>query len=303
MRENSSLKPIYFRKLKNGNYVILSANSEPLVVEEAFAKYISQNNTVLKDCDENTISIFKDSGFFTDELSDTFIPVELQGIKWDIFRYGIFALGIISLIVIFITMTFVGIPFGNRIISINVSLWKSIMFLIIFSILTTIIHEMMHMLYARTWNKRDGRINIILKESVATVTMTHIWVWSFLGRLSAVSAGVISDLFILSICSILRLYFDNWIMAAASSILFLRILWQFRFHKKSDGRLIVMILLDNPTIRMDNEKDSDFFDRKDILVWKICNVVGIGVDILVFIFWIIPLVFSICSNIFATYFI
>lgn len=64
-----------------------------------------------------------------------------------------------------------------------------------------------------------------------------------------------------------------------------------------------MILLDNPTIRMDNEKDSDFFDRKDILVWKICNVVGIGVDILVFIFWIIPLVFSICSNIFATYFI
>ena len=39
MEANITLKTIFCRKLKNGNYVILAADSEPLVVEEEFATW------------------------------------------------------------------------------------------------------------------------------------------------------------------------------------------------------------------------------------------------------------------------
>lgn len=106
--------------------------------------------------------------------------------------------------------------------------------------------------------KQNGGVKIVLKKSMATVNMTHIWVWSFLGRVAAVSAGIMSDLLILCICSILGLYNDSWIILAAASILWVRILWQFRFHRKTDGRLILMLLLDNPVIALGNENDADF---------------------------------------------
>lgn len=297
MMEKIPLKTIFSRKLKNGNYVILAANSEPLVVEEEFANCISQKSDTLEACDANTISIFKDSGFFADALSDTSIPVEPKGITWNVLRYGVFVIAIIALLGILLTIPFIGIPFGNRIISTNVPLWKSIIFMAGFSVLTTMLHEIMHMLYARTWSNQRGGLNIILKKSVVTVTMTHIWVWSFWGRLTAVSAGIISDLFILAICSVFRLYSDSWIMSAAASILWLRILWQFRFHRKSDGRLIITVILDNPVIAMEDENDSDFSNKNDILIWKIFNVIGMGVEILVFVLWIIPFIYNICANI------
>ena len=66
MEANITLKTIFCRKLKNGNYVILAADSEPLVVEEEFATCISQDGNALANFDESVISVFKDSGFFAD---------------------------------------------------------------------------------------------------------------------------------------------------------------------------------------------------------------------------------------------
>lgn len=63
MEANITLKTIFCRKLKNGNYVILAADSEPLVVEEDFATCISQDGNALANFDESVISVFKDSGF------------------------------------------------------------------------------------------------------------------------------------------------------------------------------------------------------------------------------------------------
>lgn len=47
------------------------------------------------------------------------------------------------------------------------------------------------------------------------------------------------------------------------------LLWQFRFHRKTDGRLIRMLLLDNPVIALKNENNADFSNKKDILIWKV----------------------------------
>lgn len=120
-----------------------------------------------------------------------------------------------------------------------------------------------------------------------------------LGRVAAVSAGIMSDLLILCICSILGLYNDSWIILAAASILWVRILWQFRFHRKTDGRLILMLLLDNPVIALGNENDADFTYEKDVLIWKVFQVIGVLVEIAVVVFWGIPFVLSIYTNLFV----
>lgn len=293
-----TLKTIFFRKLRNGSYVILAADSEPLVVEEKFAMSIIQNSDVLDDCDEEIVSIFRESGFYTDTLSDMSIPEESKGTMWNVLRYGVFIISVIALLGVLMTIPFSGIPLGNRIIPTNIPIWKSAIFMMAFSIFTTIFHEVMHMLYARTWKKRNGGINIVLRKSIVTVSMTHIWVWSLCGRLAAVSAGIMSDLSILCICSIVRLYNNSWIISAAASILWVRILWQFRFHRKTDGRLILMLILDNPVIAMENESNDSSFDKKAVLIWKVFQVFGVAVSVLVFVFWIIPLVLSIYTFLF-----
>lgn len=295
MEAKITLKTIFSRKLKKGNYVILAADSEPLVVGEEFI----MNRNVLANCDESVISVFKDSGFFTDMLSDAVIPEEPTGKQWDLLRQGVFVILVLSLLGVLMTIPFSGIPFGNRIIPPNVPMCMSIIFMVGFSIATTMIHEVLHMFYANTWKKQNGGVKIVLRKSMATVNMTHIWVWSFWGRLAAVSAGIMSDLLILFVCSILRLYYDSWIIMAATSILWIRILWQFRFHRKTDGRLILMLLLDNPVIALENENDAAFTYKKDVLIWKVFRVVGVLVEIAIVVFWGIPFLLSIYTNLFV----
>ena len=149
------------------------------------------------------------------------------------------------------------------------------------------------MIFAHTWGKKVGGLRINLKSSIATVSMNHIWCWSLIGRLSAVTAGIVSDLFLLFLCSILRLYFDNWELSALASILWVRILWQFRFNRNSDGRLIAMMSLDNPIIS--ESVDDPFVKKSEVITWKILNGIGIIVEIIIVVGWIIPFILDICS--------
>ena len=149
----------------------------------------------------------------------------------------------------------------------------------------------MHMIFAQTWGKSAGGLNVKLRRSVATVSMTHIWNWSLLGRVSAVSAGIVSDLFLLFVCSIFRLYFDHWVLAATASILWVRILWQFRFNRKSDGRLMAMVALDNPIIPIDD--NDEFVSKEETFIWKLLKGIGATIEIIIVIGWIVTFVFNI----------
>ena len=292
MKEKNSLKPIFSRKLKNGKYVILAADSEPLVVDEEAVNQINQDINMFEKCDEETISVFRDSGFFVSSVTDEVtIPEEGKALNWKIARYGLFVVAIISIIGIILTVPVVGIPFGNRIIADAVPLWKSIIYMIFVSVATTAIHEIMHMIFAQTWGKRAGGLKVKLRGSVATVSMTHIWNWSLIGRLSAVSAGIVSDLSLLFVCSIFRLYFDYWVLAATASILWVRILWQFRFNRKSDGRLMAMVALDNPIIPIDD--NDEFVSKEEIFIWKLLKGIGVAIEVIIVFGWIIPFVFNI----------
>lgn len=298
MEENIIIKKIFSRKLKNGNYVILASDSEPLVVEEEFAMRINQDVNVIRECDDEVISIFRDGGFFSDASSDIRIPKEPAGLIWNILRIGVFIISALALVSILITIPISGIPLGDRIIPNNIPIWMSLVFLIGFSFLTTILHELLHMLYAATWKKRQRGLKIAVRKSMATVAMTHIWVWSFLGRISAVSAGIMSDLFLLSICSIIGVYDKNWIISAATAILWVRILWQFRFHKNTDGRLILMFLIDNPMIGSEKVQSADISLRKHIMIWKVFQFLGVIIGMIIIVCWEIPLILNIYENLF-----
>ena len=292
MKEKNILKPIFSRKLKNGKYVILAAESEPLVVDEEAVNQISQDINMSEKYDEETISIFRDSGFFLNSVTDDVtIPEEGKARKWKIARYGLLVVAIFSILGIILTIPVVGIPFGNQIIADSVPLWESIIYMVFISVATTAIHEIMHMIFAQTWGKSAGGLNVKLRRSVATVSMTHIWNWSLLGRVSAVSAGIVSDLLLLFVCSIFRLYFDHWVLAATASILWVRILWQFRFNRKSDGRLMAMVALDNPIIPIDD--NDGFVSKEETFIWKLLKGIGATIEIIIVIGWIVPFVFNI----------
>lgn len=62
---------------------------------------------------------------------------------------------------------------------------------------------------------------------------------------------------------------------------------------------MLMLLLDNPVIALGNENDADFTCKKDVLIWKVFQVIGVFVEIAVVVFWGIPFVLSIYANLFV----
>jgi len=291
------IKQIYARKLKNGNWVVLAANSDILVVDEATAKSLVQSDDSVYRHDDEAKNLLKESGFLT-ELSDynQFIPDEKICLKWKILRYGLISIGMVSFIIMLIVTPLIGIPNGSSIIPNNVPLWITIIFMLFFSASTTLLHELMHMIYARTWSFKTGGIHLRVKKATAVVSMTHIWVWSFLTRFSALIAGIISDLFLLTCFSCAQLFFDNWMLITASSILWMRILWQFGFHRNCDGQLIAMTVLDNPMVAIDsNYINSNDEKNKDIQIWKKLKIIGCVIDMILFLFWLVPFIISIVN--------
>lgn len=237
-------KPLYLRKLKDGKWIVLALDSEALVIDEDLAESFLQGTSINEKCNDETIEIFRQSGFYNNEQNaSAVIPEEKDNKKWKTARYALLIGGVLALLItIFLTLA-TGIPIGSMIIPPKIDLWRSISFAIAFAATTTIIHELFHIIYSRNWKNLSRSFHISLKKSVVTVSMTYIWVWSLLARVCAVLAGIIWDVILLAVFSISRLLFDNWIVLSAISILWVRVLWQLRFHKNCDGRLFAMLLL------------------------------------------------------------
>lgn len=302
----SLLKPIAFRKLKSGKYIVLADNTDPLVIDEALAKSLIQGEHSLEGYNEEFISILRESGFFIESSNYIqAVPNERNDFMWHIMRRVLFFIGILSFSVILFTIPFIGIPIGNKIISSKVSIWVLSFFILIFSVITTLQHELMHIVYARTWMYKSKGLHLVVKKATAVVSMTHIWVWSFWSRLAAISAGIIFDLLLLAIFSCAQLFYNNWIIVTAASILWIRILWQFRFHKNCDGQLIAMTILDNPMVDIDanNVENNNTLKDKDIQLWRRLKKIGYLIDLILLMFWVIPFLENIIYYVMETYFI
>lgn len=214
------------------------------------------------------------------------IPEDKKNIIWNLMRYGLIFTGIISLIAVITVTPLVGIPLGYDILPEGVPLGNAVIFIVFVSMFTTFLHECMHMIYAQS-----KRLHLQINKSIAVVSMSHIWVWSFFSRITALAAGIIFDLFLLACMTCLQLFFDSWMLVTSSSILWVRILWQFGFHRKCDGQFIAMAVLDNPVISKDVITSGNTLKKdEDRKLWNRLIRVGYMVDAIIFLFWIVPLI-------------
>jgi len=295
MTSDFLLKPIYSRKLKNNDWVIYAVDSSLLVVDESTAKSLTRDDKFLEKCDESFLNLLSECGYLRDSLDHPqHIPFEETTFLYKILRHAMLFTGVISITFIFILIPMVGIPRGNNLFSSDSGLWNELIVVAMFSMSTTLIHEIMHMIFAKTFTYYRGGLRFYIKRSTVTVSMTHIWVWSIISRITALSAGMIADLLLLASLSFIRLNNDSWIFVAGSIILWIRILWQLRFHKKCDGQLLAMTILDNPMITVD-VKNKHLRRNKDVKIWKNLTVIGYLVDFFLLAFWIIPFVLSVFS--------
>lgn len=286
------LKPIYSRKLKNNDWVIYAANSTPLVVDENTADVLTRKDKILETYDADFFNVLDECGYFMKSSSTPlYVPVEETNLAWKMLKYSLIIIGAIALTVILLLTPVIGLPRGDKLFSSDVLWWKEIIFILIFSISTTLIHELLHMLFAKTFTFYRGGLQVSITKATAAVSMSHIWIWSTVSRVAALSAGIIGDLILLASLSCLRIYHDNWIVVSGSIILWVRILWQFRFHRKSDGQLLAMTILDNPLIAVD-EKNSHHKQNKDSKIWEKLRILGYLVEFFLLIFWMIPFILS-----------
>jgi hypothetical protein len=290
---SNDLKQIYSRKLKSGDWVVLAADSDPLVVNEDLAKELIEGN-LNKELDENIVNVFYEGGFFAKNISTEYkIPDENQSLPWKILRYTSLIVGFCSLLLMLIITPIVGIPTGNRILTNSAPLWFVLLYILGIAVFTTLLHEFMHIVYANIWNDSKRHFHINIKKAFSTVSMSHIWVWSFWSRFTALAAGLVLDLFLLMCLTCLQLFSDSWLIIAASSVLWVRVLWQFRFDKNCDGKLIAMTIMDNP---MGADDKDDVYDMKEWYTWKCLKFLGYLINMLLLIFWLIPFILDIIKT-------
>jgi hypothetical protein len=294
MKDNLYIKPLSYRKIKNGNWVILANKSELLVVDETTGKSLVEEKKFIFDHDE-VMSILYENGFFTHSVEDIKkLPEEKESLKWQFMKYLLFTVGLFSVFVILALVPIIGVPIGDKLISDEAPLSIIFIFIIIFSMSTSFFHELMHILYAQNWKIKFGGLDLSIRKASATVSMTHVWTWSFVGRTAAVSAGVILDLLILACFSLTQLFYDHWVIIVASSVMWLRIIWQFRFNKSCDGKIVAMMIIDNPMIDIDasNPKNKNS-KSKEFKSWMRLKVVGFIVEAIILAFWIIPFLLTV----------
>lgn len=290
MNENMYIKPISYRKTKSGNWVVLAKDSELLVMDDIAIKCLVKGKKHINTYRDDLAKMLYENHFFTN-LPDynRRVTLEYNSLIYFIFRYVLFITGIISILVILVLSKYISFPNGNILIFSELSIWKSLIFMIIFSISTVFFHELMHIIYSRNWNSQHSGLRIYIKRSMAIISMTHIWTWSTKARIAAISAGIIFDLLILALISIFRLYADNSMLVLASAILWIRIIWQFRFHKNCDGKILAMMVIDNPMIDADaNIKNTNKI--KNNKTWILLKSIGYIIDIIIILVWIIPIV-------------
>ncbi|TLF39686.1 hypothetical protein FEI15_06965 [Lacticaseibacillus zeae] len=276
------LNPISERKLRDNNWILLTGKQVPIVVDEETHNYFITHNFEHLKKNINFLDAIKDAGFLKSKSQK--VPnliSENQSKLWVTMRFFALCLGALSLLFVFYTTLTLGVPTGDKLISQSLNPLLNVSFIIIFSVLTTLIHEMAHLFFGQqTLHRRSVLINS--KLAVIRVSLSHTWTWTLLGRLTAVSAGVITDLLILAILSGLNLVSHSWFLPIACAILWIRILWQFRLHKRTDGQLLLALIFDMPFLCQDLKSSKA---RYLIFI----KFFGVSISLLLIIGWIVPL--------------
>lgn len=289
-----NIKDISYRKTANGSYILYADKSELLLVEEDVADAILYDRKSEIKENDNLFKILQDNKFTVDEGEIVErLPEEPIKKSFSVIRNLLLFLYLLSVgIIILSSSSSALILNGINLISFKTNVFVLIFAGMTFSICTTILHEFMHVVFSNNMSNLKNVLSISIKKSIAFVSLTHVWTWSLFSRLMAVAAGVMLDTITLAIVLLLRKFYDSEILLLFSAIMFLRIIWQFGFHRKTDGRYFVMMLLDNPMIDIDFKNNKELLTKKECYIWRVMIAIGITVDIYILAFWIVPIFYK-----------
>ncbi|MGP1433592.1 MAG: hypothetical protein ACTTKP_04865 [Catonella sp.] len=291
--DDCALKDISYREMKNGEYILYADRAELLVVNREVALTVIEKDKINITKNKKLFEILKNNGFLIDEHNEiNGLPKEPKNNIFrmlQIFLMVVFGLSVLLLLLYgsqkLIWNSLYIVPFDRRIFGL-------ILIGISFSVGTTILHEFMHLIFSNNIKNIKRMLSISLKKSTAYVSLTHVWTWSVFSRLMAVSAGIMIDIVVLSILLVIGKVLNNEIETILMSIMFLRIIWQFGFHRKTDGKYFLMMLLDNPLIDIDYKTNRNVLTKKEVLAWRIACVIGKIIDLYLLFFWIMPIVYK-----------
>ncbi|ECB9828927.1 hypothetical protein FL859_07275 [Listeria monocytogenes] len=270
--------PYKKRKLRSGEWIIISSSGDPLIIDD-YALHILCKKEVNPDLfDLPFINVLKESGFLVENCNRHSIPEEPTSFKFKLFSLFTLVIGITSFLGAIYCLFNEGLPFSTSIDLLITEPFIGILSLVMFSTLTTFLHEGMHLIYSNSLIQ-DNKFKINMTKAIATVSMTHVWTWSILGRIVAILSGICLDLFFLFSLLVFsqRMYFEY--TSLFESVLITRITWQFRVQNKTDIRLFLELISDDPFL----------FEQNTVPI-KIMTLLGFLVNIFIILIWLVPLV-------------
>lgn len=265
---------IYFRKTRKNDYLLYSTGSELLVFDE-----ITWDESIIDSLHHQLIGeplfeLLKENHFFE---SGNSIP------KPD--NTHLLLLRILAIIfgggsIVYNLFCITNLPFLDYDFSIENQILLLI-FGVFFSVSTTLIHEGMHILFSNNVTGIGRVLRFSWKRSVATVDLTHVWIWPLFERSMAVLAGPLFDSVILSCFYLISDYFFCPYITISIYVMMFRLLWQLRLAEHTDGRLLIYMLLDNPFLKNDFDNSRDSLTNIEKIVWRVCRSFSTIITILV----------------------
>lgn len=283
MNDAIYLNQIQKRRLTNGKWILMAQSDAPIVVSDQTKKILDTEILQPEQFNQSFIDDLYENGFVRDGKLRSKPTTENRSHIWKFTRFILIGLGLVSSVISLILLFKIDFPTGRALLPKGIIFYQAIIFDLGVAVLTTILHEFMHMIFSQ--NISVTRLRLNFNKSVAKISMSDVWTWSLLGRFSAVTSGMFLDIFWLMCLSFLQIHLQNWMISAAISVLALRILWQLRVHKRCDGQLLLAMVTDDPFLREKMKKPLKFN-----LKIKLYSTIGHLVTLLIFIGWVIPII-------------
>ena len=290
------LKPVQIRELRDGMWVAVAEDSEPLVVTEAVAKALRDPGGIEVDSTLGPLAETLSDAGFTDGSADVSLrpPSAPVSAGWRAARASLWALGAALSTTSAALLLQGGVPTGADAISAGPHPLLAATVAVGVAIVTAVPHELAHVVFGRAFGRRRGSVRVRVRRASATTNLTHVWAWPASPRLAAVSAGIVVDLAFLTVALVLRGTTGAWVATVAVTVMVMRIVWQLRFHRNCDGRHIAKMLIDNPTINTDTRRalTARLWASAPRSAWLWSAVVAVGVlaELALFAVWFAPAV-------------
>jgi membrane protein len=288
------LKPVRTRRLRDGAWVVVAEESEPLVVSEAVAKVLQGQNEASDSCVLSPlVDTLLDAGFTKENSTEIAKrpPGAPLSIGWKTARVALWMSGAVFFVSSVTLFLHNGIPTGVDVISPDSHPLLTVVTALGIALATAVPHEFAHIVFGNVLGHRRV-VRVRVHRALATTSLTHVWAWPLSQRLAAVAAGIIVDLAFLALALGLRTFTGSWIATTAVSVMVIRILWQFRFHRNCDGRHIAKMLLDDPLISLEIKQIATSRLRSaPHAAWGLALVaVGALAELTLLTVWFIPAV-------------